>query len=70
MNLKAMMEESKKREYKFDFKELQQIDNDSFSYDSIKQMVAEDYQESQSIQSRSLDTEEIEVQIRAQNKRA
>lgn len=36
MNLKNIIEENKKREYKFDFKELQKIDEDSFSYDSIK----------------------------------
>ena len=54
-----------KKEYQFECKELLQIDDESFSYDSIHQIIDENYESSSSFQSRSFDTDEIEVQQKA-----
>ena len=43
MNLKILIDENKKKIYTFEYKELQQIDEESFTFDSIKEMVDEDY---------------------------
>ncbi len=43
MNMKILLEEHSKKKYIFEYKELQLMDEESLSIDSIKEIVYEDY---------------------------